>query len=309
MNLSRSLLTSVGLEKEPPMILFNEEEECCFDLLFCFGTPQTVRCCYFCLSKVWRTNQKRQSITLCGTKESIRPLEIMAREKQPKSKSPSSSFFAQCDWLTPDFQHTFFDEAVVAYDDVRTLRPGQWLTDSILTFYYLFLTNKVVQENTSRSADTFLLINPTLTFWLSMSPDSAQEIFGEMDMSSKELIFMPVTDSEDMESAGSGSHWSLVIYNKSQDTFYSYDSHHNHNKAAARRLAKAMAPLVSQQFKFESRPTPQQTNGADCGCFVLAITECLMNHSGNDSQLSDICSTDVVAGYRSKICNLIGDLL
>ncbi len=204
------------------------------------------------------------------------------------------------------------DEAVVAYEDVMTLKPGAWLTDAILTFYYLYLSGNTRKESEVTN-DDYLLINPTLTFWLAMAPDSAHEIFGDMDLQSKQLIFMPVSDSEDMESAGSGSHWSLVVYHKSSDTFYSYDSHQNHNEGAARRLAKAMSPLVSsknQKFKFENRRTPQQTNGADCGCFVLAITQYLMEHAGDDSQLvSDGECVTSVSKLRSTILNLLGSLL
>jgi sentrin-specific protease 8 len=209
----------------------------------------------------------------------------------------------QPNWLTLDFKQTFYDEAVLAYEDIATLFPGNWLTDSIITFYYLYLREKYAD-------DKFCFVNPSLTFWVGMDPNAAKEAIGRFELEKKEFIFLPITDCTNINSAG-GTHWSLAVYDRNNDVFRYYDSLSNYNISSARRICAAIAPFVrmkDKRFNFQSRPTPTQKNGSDCGCYLLAITEYLAQNNGDDTDIEHSITPNFASELRLKILELIDNM-
>jgi sentrin-specific protease 8 len=206
-------------------------------------------------------------------------------------------------WLTREFMHTFYDSQTLYYDDVKTLCGPYWLTDAVITYYYLLLEN----DKFPNEKNNMCFIPPAITFWASMV-DDASDAVGPLELEKKNLIFIPINDSE--SDTGGGSHWSLVIYDREIDTFNYYDSMGTHNLSAARRMVRKLAPHVGTKNvskpKFDVRPSPQQNNGFDCGVHVLAVTDNLAQNHGSDDHLSNNINSHTISELRKTMLENIG---
>mmetsp|Transcript_29966 Transcript_29966/g.52595 ORF Transcript_29966/g.52595 Transcript_29966/m.52595 type:complete len:151 (+) Transcript_29966:334-786(+) len=97
-------------------------------------------------------------------------------------------------------------------------------------------------------------------------------------------------------STSQGSHWSLLVYDSVQRKFFYYDSHQGSNRRAAMRLAHKLSAVLPSPDKKESKKLkksegqsvvvvkstppvlvevqcPQQTNGYDCGLYLLCVAK------------------------------------
>jgi hypothetical protein len=136
------------------------------------------------------------------------------------------------------------DRKVVSYGDtllretdIAHLAPRTWLNDNIISFYYEYaVTNHcflhadwfaipgISQKRCLGIDPTFCLFNRTRSFsfgcflvrmqvvcsaCLKVGTDRTEikQAMRGLKMETKSIIFMPVNDNEDSETAGGGSHW------------------------------------------------------------------------------------------------------
>ncbi|KAJ2754551.1 Cleavage polyadenylation factor subunit clp1 [Coemansia pectinata] len=111
------------------------------------------------------------------------------------------------------------------------------------------------------------------------------------DMHSKEIIFIPINNSNSFVhvEGGSGSHWSLLIYVKHVNpTYHYYDSMANINYQYALAVKSKLDAILfgagSQGPPMITHSCPQQENGSDCGIFVILYTD-LLARRYNDLRL------------------------
>jgi len=76
--------------------------------------------------------------------------------------------------------------------------------------------------------------------------DEIEATLGALCLPSKDLIFMPVSDSDDPERAQSGSHWTLLLWAKRDRAFHYYDSSSGSaaSREASQEVAAALEPLL-----------------------------------------------------------------
>ncbi|WJX23880.1 Ulp1 peptidase [Trifolium repens] len=165
-----------------------------------------------------------------------------------------------------------------------------FLSDEIIVFYFTYLTSIT-------DSDDVLFIDPSVSDFLANvdDVDVVKASVEPLKFGTKNLIFFPVNDSE---------HWSLLVYDRKLNMFMHHDSKEGINDMQARKLfetlkdcvvrsangkenikskkknnnkrsSKLSAPSVSTPPSFEECTTPQQTNGYDCGLFVLAIARAI----------------------------------
>lgn len=172
-----------------------------------------------------------------------------------------------------------------------------FLSDEIIGFYFTYLTSIT-------DSDDVLFIDPSVSDFLANvdDVDVVKASVEPLEFGTKNLIFFPVNDSE---------HWSLLVYDRKLNMFLHHDSKEGSNDMQAKKLfetlkdcvvrsangkenikpkkknnnkrsskpsvtsSKLSAPSVSTPPSFEECTTPQQTNGYDCGLFVLAIARAI----------------------------------
>ena len=156
---------------------------------------------------------------------------------------------------------------VILYpQDVSSLQSEEWLTDSIIEFYYEYLESRFPSLGFLRPAIVHLLCHA--------HHSDLDSVLPKQDMS-KDLVFIPINDN-DCEQVG-GTHWSLAVFHRKSMAFYYYDSLHNFNLKTAQESCKRLSQWICKGTMpmFYQVETPQQMNGYDCGVYVIAITELL----------------------------------
>ena len=101
-----------------------------------------------------------------------------------------------------------------------------------------------------------------------------------VQVQTKSVVLFAVNDNPDVEAAGGGSHWSLLVYFCHACIFRHYDSSTGRaSRTAAARLHRAvrdvLAPGGIECPLQHVQAMPQQENGYDCGIYVLAMTDAL----------------------------------
>ncbi|KAJ2730701.1 hypothetical protein IW152_005064 [Coemansia sp. BCRC 34962] len=180
-----------------------------------------------------------------------------------------------------------YHDIAVYSGDPMSLREGQWLNDAMLSFYYEYLTHEIL-----RGDNSILLLKPTLVQCLRLQQD-AKSLRSALptDMHTKELIFIPVNNSNNLVhvEGGSGSHWSLLVYVKhANPTYHYYDSMANMNYqyalAVKSKLDAILLGTAGPVPPMITHSCPQQENGSDCGIFVILFTD-LLSRRYNDLRL------------------------
>ena len=153
------------------------------------------------------------------------------------------------------------------------------------------------------------LLDPAQTLALAFVPPS-DLVGGDRDMRNEfnvardaaRVVVMFVSNAEDVEEAGAGSHWSALVVDKQTRVATHFDSMAGApNEHVARRLTKqAEALLGLAPLSFQKGDGPTQTNGFDCGAYALATAIRVVQ--GSDSWLTPL---DV----RARLFDLIEQLL
>ncbi|KAG6965909.1 hypothetical protein JG688_00007000 [Phytophthora aleatoria] len=163
--------------------------------------------------------------------------------------------------------------------DVALFAGREWLNDNAINFYLQYLTQTVALCNV-------LLMDPAVVSCLlhqCEDEDEYQDLAAGLDLTSRQLCIIPVTDNDAL--GGDSSHWSLLLY--SDGKFQHFDSSSGHNKHRARRVAESFELLLQAAGKHdgdgatgintrlveEVQDAPQQQNGYDCGMYVLVLAE------------------------------------
>lgn len=193
---------------------------------------------------------------------------------------------------------------------VELLRGPFWLNDQVIAFYFQYLESvKYVEQS-----QVFLFVSPSITQLLKLSlPDEAEESFSlflkPLMPNNKEVFFFPVNNNS--SSQAGGTHWSLLVYSRLEESFFSFDSLSDCNKSATITVVAVLkeafgVPWAGLQFM----ETLQQTNAWDCGIFVLANTENICDCIVDGEIVQHVSKVDKssIANKRQDILELIQDL-
>eukprot|EP00249_Psilotum_nudum_P013264 c24247_g1_i2 orf=110-787(+) len=169
------------------------------------------------------------------------------------------------------------DEKVLSYGDVLLRRSDvdllngpYYLNDAIIEFFFAYLG--------SSCPPCILLIPPAISFWIVYTPDADSRIsfVQPLCLPEREIVMFAINNNENMDIAGGGSHWSLLVYHRRNNVYEHFDSMSGINWRHANALVSviksfmgctAASAVITEAF------TPQQENGYDCGVYVMAIAE------------------------------------
>lgn len=207
----------------------------------------------------------------------------------------------KCDDVILSYYDTILYQA-----DVDLLNGPHWLNDAIIGFYLEYL------EKEKYAGTSILLISPAVTQCLKASPAFELPVFLDpLETHKKNFIFMPLNDCEDLRSPG-GTHWSLLVYSKPENTFYHIDSSNDSNDRQARNLASKLSQYLNSTKNnfFKLLDSLQQDNMYDCGIYMLCNIENLAEYALRNNHIEGAkpIKKNSVVTKRYQIFELINSL-
>lgn len=202
-----------------------------------------------------------------------------------------------------------YQDCLLRNSDVNLLKGPHWLNDTIIGFYFEYLDdhlNTVDEKN-------ILYISPELTQLLKMTDPSQYDNFLEpIGAHTSKFIFFPLNNMSRKDAAG-GTHWSLVVYSKPEETCFHFDSCNGYNGSVAIDFSTNFMLYMNckSNKKLVEVNCPQQDNAYDCGLYVLCFTDILSHYALENNKISDskLDMTNVaVKSKRKELLSLIDAL-
>ena len=238
---------------------------------------------------------------ISGSRRGKNLLELCAptRPKREIGKLKSSENIIVAEDLnyveTTDMNIDDYHKLKLCREDIVSLSPRKWLTDTIMWSYAKVLGNY----------PSVKIIPPSLSLRVKLSENMTEcaEMIADMDLTENELSIFFVNDaSADTE----GSHWSILLYIKTDGCFHHIDTISNYNRLHALKIKNNVSSVL-QLFDstFLNCDTNVQKNTYDCGLFALKHIEMIIEHFvKNKKSNNDFCivhNESNVNGYREKI--------
>ncbi|XP_039301478.1 probable sentrin-specific protease 8 [Nilaparvata lugens] len=150
----------------------------------------------------------------------------------------------------------------------------EWLSDDDISVY---------TESLFSSYNDLVVVDPVVVALLINDGDYAHSFFNSGLYVNKNVAFILNDNycSVDSNSRWNGTHWSLVIYDYVDKSFYNFDSLSNFNKRTLDALVERLNPIFDTK-KVTHVTCLQQTNSYDCGIFVLFHLESYVKSRSED---------------------------
>ncbi|PWN33240.1 cysteine proteinase [Meira miltonrushii] len=159
------------------------------------------------------------------------------------------------------------DEVIISYgdaairpSDLDTLKPDEWINDSIITFIY-----EVINRHVGKKVG---LWPPSVVELLSNLPDG-QDGVESMLPPMKDFMVLPISDRYGNPD-GTGSHWSCLCCTDGKAIHL--DSLSPANNESAKLVFNKLSEVPNLQAnKFTEGECPVQANASDCGLYAILI--------------------------------------
>lgn len=161
--------------------------------------------------------------------------------------------------------------------DKLNIMTNSWLADEVFTKYFDIIMMKLIDSDKS-----IYLMNPIITNALKNINDF-NDYLDPIKLNNKKYLIMAINDSTDLEKQ-SGSHWSVLVFNRVLNKFYHYDSKEFYNW----KHAETVAIKLAKYFGLNTCPEiitlkgPLQHNSYDCGIYALAAIDCIIKNIDKD---------------------------
>ncbi|KAK2580705.1 hypothetical protein KPH14_011335 [Odynerus spinipes] len=202
-----------------------------------------------------------------------------------------------------------YQDCLLRNSDINLLKGPHWLNDTIIGFYFEYLDNHL----NSPDKKEILFVSPELTQLLKMTDPMQYDIFLEpIGVHASKFIFFPLNNMDRKDAAG-GTHWSLLVYSKPEETCYHFNSSKGYNESVALDFSKKLMLYIhpNSDETFVDIDCPQQDNGYDCGLYVLCFTDIVSRYALENGKVSG-CNLDMVnisvRSKRRELLSLIEEL-
>lgn len=171
----------------------------------------------------------------------------------------------------------------VKKSQLECLRPGEWLNDEVINFYY-----KLLQERSKSKKEGPKCWFPNSFFWTKLSGNTKEYNFKEVrrwtikakiDVFELDVVIFPININD--------SHWAMGAIDLRAKGFRYFDSmfskpHKNFEPFLQRYLAdehkakkggKVLEGVEEWKLLTPESPVPQQRNGYDCGVFTCFFAD------------------------------------
>lgn len=204
-----------------------------------------------------------------------------------------------------DRQVLSFHESLLRESDIDLLRGPHWLNDQIISFYFEYL-EKVVYKDT----EEFLFVSPEVTQCLKIVSRNEASIFlSPLKATQRDLIFFALNDNEN--TTAGGSHWSLLVLSRPENTFFHFDSSSGSNLSSSRVFfSRLREPLGCPDADLQQHKCLQQSNCYDCGIHLICVTDQVAQYARRTGRVSGTPSIphEQVSRKRREILEIIREL-
>lgn len=180
-----------------------------------------------------------------------------------------------------------FHNTLLRESDVHLLMGPHWLNDQIISFYLEYLEKNVFQNTRG-----ILFISPEVVQCLKFVSRQEMSIFLEpLNATGKSFIFLPLNDNNEVKAGG--NHWSLLVFSRTESTFFYYDSLNSGTSLRSLRqfLLELGAAIDCPEFDVRPGDCIKQNNSYDCGVHVICNIECLARRASKYNSLDDDTTT------------------
>ncbi|CAJ1449360.1 unnamed protein product [Effrenium voratum] len=173
---------------------------------------------------------------------------------------------------------------------VECLRPGEWLNDEVINFYY-----KLLQERSKTVAGSPKCWFTNSFFWPKLSGNNKEYSYKEVrrwtvkakiDVFEMDYIIFPINVAETHWAMGAidlkekGFRYFDSMFSKPPSNFVSFLRRYLADEHKAKKGGKELSGLEEWQLLVPPKPVPQQSNGYDCGVFTCFFADCLSAGKG-----------------------------
>lgn len=155
---------------------------------------------------------------------------------------------------------------------IDLLKPT-WLSDDQIGNYFDQLNDRVLGTKSN-----IHLMSPLIGHAIKSLID-IEHLLTPLNLHDKDIIIIPVNDSMDFYNE-SGSHWSLLVFNRKLSAFYYYDSLPNKSYEQSKLIAnKLLSHLtLTEQVQIKHVSGPLQDNTYDCGIYTILAAEYILSN-------------------------------
>ena len=156
----------------------------------------------------------------------------------------------------------------ITAEDVKTLDRGQWVSDEMIALHQV-----IMEEDKTVEDHGILYVTPSNTFLLKMDKDGKliDDMKRDWNIRKMRWIFYPINNNNETDKVG-GTHWSLLIFNRTGNKYYHYDPIKGMNREHAQALITNTKDNSNGGSDYIEMECPQQKNSFDCGIYTMLIT-------------------------------------
>ncbi|VVC92141.1 unnamed protein product [Leptidea sinapis] len=158
-----------------------------------------------------------------------------------------------------------FHETLLHQSDIELLNGPYWLNDTIISFYFEYL-----EKVTFIKSPDILFVPPEVTQCIKMvTPDEIKIFLEPLKIEAKKFVFFALNDNSAPDMVG-GSHWSLLVYSRDENSFFHYDSMCGSNHNVAWKHATRNGEIASCDMTIKINPCAKRKE-------ILALIHNLAN--------------------------------
>ena len=148
-------------------------------------------------------------------------------------------------------------------------------------------------------------MSPSVAQLIRMSKNKmdTKETIKNLQINEKDWVFYPVSNNNQVNKPGGGTHWSLLVYSTEKDVYYHHDPIYPTNEMHALELIRKISSADSRFSHFQIKiKSPQQKNGYDCGPYIMLFANKIADNliKGTEPNHYEV-SENEASGYRREL--------
>ena len=193
-----------------------------------------------------------------------------------------------------------FEVMNISKESLASLERSQWVDDDMIK-----LSLALKQKEINKSTDKILFVSPAITQLIRASKDgkAIKETLKGLRITERDWVLFPVSNNNQVDMPGGGTHWSLLLYSRQKNVFYHHDPIFPINFMHATELINKISTADSSfSINRKNVETPQQKNGYDCGPYVMLFANKIVDNLSEGLDPNHlVVSEDEASVYRMKL--------